>query len=94
LVEGKTVRWLLHKLFGTVFVALEDFDGEVVVRRVRFIGPLRIVHRIGRLAVVKLLPGGRVTGSSFVSRWYPLLGDPRVQATERPAPVLTLASRR
>lgn len=89
------MRWLIHKLFGTVFVVLEDFDGECVVRRVQFLGPVRRVNRIGSVAVVKLLPAGKVKGVSFVKRWHPFLGDPKVlPANERQAPVLTLASRR
>lgn len=67
-------RLILWWVFRVPSVVLEDHDGEVNVRRVRWASRFPTAGRFGMgIARVRLLPGGAVRGVNYVKAWHPFV---------------------
>lgn len=68
------IRRLVALLLGWRVVWLRDYDGEVVCRLAKPTPYGMMAYRMSRLfgiSPVILLPGGKVTGASYVHEWRP-----------------------
>jgi hypothetical protein len=83
--------WFMWHVFGRPSVVLIDYDGEQHVRLVRGTYQYPIAHRMGfNIAIVQLLPWGKVSGPSYVSAWEQFFPRPDYPASEYPNNVIQL----
>ncbi len=64
-------RWCLHKLFGWTYIVLEDYDGSLHVRRLKFAGEWGAWRMGLGVRWVTVLDGGGTNGCCYVKFWYP-----------------------
>lgn len=69
--------WLMplrYRLFGTVFVKLDYFDGLVFVRKVRWYGGEPHICSHGwQIGEARLLPDGGCSGNICINHWSPFV---------------------
>ncbi len=65
------IRFVRYHLFGTRFVSLVDYDGQITVSRVRFIGEICVATRVFGVKTVELLDNGLIRNGSYVDHWLP-----------------------
>lgn len=67
-------RWIACRFFGATYVMLIDHDGEVNVRRVKFVGSKSYASRYPfKIRDIWLSDNGELRNGNYVQSWEPYL---------------------
>lgn len=66
---------LIHRLFGTQYVVLENANGSFILRRAYKLGGLWYSHDLNTDSLVRLMPAGRTTPTYRIVGWHPVTSE-------------------